>query len=94
MEGRAARVFALETKMAAVHATRVESEDVRAVVSWKRGELAAKAPGIDWTALLGAAGLDGAPVFMIWHPKAVPGLSALAAAEPPRRYRWSAGSSA
>ncbi len=79
---RAARVFALETKMAAVHATRVESEDVRAVVSWKRAELAAKAPGLDWTALLGAAGLDGAPVFMIWHPKAVPGLSALTAAEP------------
>jgi predicted metalloendopeptidase len=79
---RAARVFALETKMAAVHATRVESEDVRAVVSWKSGELAAKAPGLDWPALLGAAGLDGAPVFMVWHPKAVRGLSALAAAEP------------
>ena len=79
---RAARVFALETKMAAVHATRVESEDVRGVVSWKRAELAAKAPGLDWPALLGAAGLDSAPVFMIWHPKAVPGLSALAAAEP------------
>jgi predicted metalloendopeptidase len=79
---RAARVFGLETKMAAVHATRVESEEVKGVVSWKREELAAKAPGLDWPALLDAAGLKDAPVFMIWHPKAVPGLSALAAAEP------------
>ena len=79
---RAARVFALETKMAGVHATRVESEDVRAAVSWKRDELAAKAPGLDWTALLDAAGLKDAPVFIVWHPKAIPGLSALAAREP------------
>ncbi|HVX65325.1 MAG TPA: M13 family metallopeptidase [Bryobacteraceae bacterium] len=79
---RASRVFALETKMAAAHATRVESQDVHGVVSWKREELAAKAPGLDWPALLDAAGLKDAPVFMIWHPKAVPGLSALAAKEP------------
>jgi predicted metalloendopeptidase len=81
-EARAARVFALETKIAAVHATRVESEDVNGVVSWKREELPTKAPGLDWAALLDAAGLKDAPVFMIWHAKAVPGLSALAAAEP------------
>jgi len=79
---RAARVFALETKMAAAHATRVESEDVHGVVSWKREELASKAPGLDWPALLGAAGLQDAPVFMIWHAKAIPGLSALTASEP------------
>jgi predicted metalloendopeptidase len=80
-EARAARVFALETKMAAMHATRVESEDVHGAVAWSRDELAAKAPGLDWAALLDAAGLKDAPVFMIWHPKAVPGLSALAATE-------------
>ena len=78
---RAARVFALETKMAAVHATRVESEDVHGVVSWTREELAAKAPGLDWPALLEAAGLQDVPVFMIWHTKAIPGLSALTAKE-------------
>jgi putative endopeptidase len=81
-EARAARVFALESKIAAVHATRVESEDVHGVVSWKREDLAAKAPGLDWPALLEAAGLNDAPVFMIWHPKAIPGLSKLAASEP------------
>ena len=79
---RAARVFTLETKMARVHATRVESEDVHAAVSWDRNELAAKAPGLDWPALLDAAGLPDAPVFIVWHPKAIPGLAALAAAEP------------
>lgn len=79
---RAARVFALETKMARVHATRVESEDVHAAVSWKRDELAVKAPGLDWPALLDAAGLRDAPVLVIWHPKAIPGLAALAATEP------------
>ncbi len=45
-------------------------------------ELAAKAPGLDWPALLDAAGLKDAPVFIVWHPKAIPGLSALAATEP------------
>ena len=79
---RAERVFALETKMAAAHATRVESEEVHGAVAWTRDELSAKAPGLDWPALLDAAGLKDAPVFMIWHPKAVPGLSALAAKEP------------
>ena len=80
--GRAARIFALETKMANVHATRVESEDVHKAVSWKREELDAKAPGLDWAALLDAAGLKDAPVFIVWHPKAIPGLSSLAAKEP------------
>ena len=80
--GRAARVFALEMKMAQVHATRVESEDVHSAVVWKREELATKAPGLDWTALLQAAGLQDAPLITIWHPKAIPGLSALAAKEP------------
>ncbi len=81
-EARAAHVFALEMKMAQVHATRTESEDVHHVVSWKRAELAAKAPGLDWPVLLDAAGLKDAPVFLVWHPKAVPGLSALTAEEP------------
>ncbi|MBZ5585523.1 MAG: M13 family metallopeptidase [Acidobacteriia bacterium] len=81
-DARAARVFALESKMAAAHATRVESEDVQRAVSWKREELAAKAPGLDWAALLEAAGLSDAPVFIVWHPKAIPGLAALAAKEP------------
>ena len=71
---RAARIFALETKMAGVHATRVESEDVHNAVSWKRDEFGAKAPGLDWATLLTAAGWNDAPVFYVWHAKAVPGV--------------------
>ncbi len=79
---RAARVVALETKIAKAHATRLESEDVKAAVAWKSVDLAAKAPGLDWPALLEAAGLKDAPTIIVWHPKAIPGLSALAAKEP------------
>ncbi|HEV1287481.1 MAG TPA: M13 family metallopeptidase [Bryobacteraceae bacterium] len=80
--GRAARVFALETAMAKVHATRVESEDVHSAVSWTRADLPSKAPGLDWPALLEAAHLSDAPAIVVWHPKAVAGLSALCAKQP------------
>jgi predicted metalloendopeptidase len=81
-DARAGRVFALETAIAKVHATRVESEDVHAAVLWKREELAVKAPGLDWRALLGAAGLSDASSLIVWHPKAISGLSGLVAKEP------------
>ncbi len=79
---RAERVFALETKIAEVHATRVESEDVHSAVTWKQEELSGKAPGLDWPSLLEAAGLKDVPTFIIWQPKAVTGLSRLVATEP------------
>jgi len=79
---RAARIFALEMKIAAVHATRTESEDVHGARSWKKSELASNAPGLDWPALLEGAGLSDANDFIIWHPKATAGLSALVASEP------------
>jgi putative endopeptidase len=81
-EKRADRVFALETKIAGVHATRVESEEVHNAATWKVEELPTKAPGLDWPTLLQAAGLEGPSAFIIWHPKAVTGLSALVATEP------------
>jgi putative endopeptidase len=81
-EERAAGIFSLETKMARVHATRLESEEVKNAVQWKRDELPKKAPGLDWTVLLKAAGLNDAPEFFIWQPKAVPGLAALVSSEP------------
>src|SRR5262245_35180312 len=47
----AGRVFALETKIAGVHATRTQSVDVqRANNPWPRAEFAARAPGLDWSA--------------------------------------------
>ena len=80
--GRAAKVMALETKIAKAHATVVESQDVKNPAAWKRDELSKKAPGIDWPALLTAASLADADTFIAWHPKAVTGLSALVASEP------------
>ena len=79
---RAARIVDLETKIAAVHATRVQSADVGIAQVWKREALAEKAPGVDWSVLLEAAGLNNAPTFIVWHPAAVTGLSALVAKAP------------
>jgi predicted metalloendopeptidase len=80
---RAARVLALETKIAAAHVSREDSLDVRKADNpWKRTELARKAPGLDWAAFLGGAGLAKLPVLVAWHPQATTALSALVASEP------------
>jgi putative endopeptidase len=79
---RAARIVDLETKIAKAHATRVESANVTLAQPWQKDALATKAPGIDWPAVLEAASLNGAQTFIVWHPSAVKGLSALVAKEP------------
>src|SRR5262249_35565517 len=79
---KAARIVALETKIAKVHASREESVDVlKANNPWKRSEFAAKAPGLDWDTYFAAASLDKVPMIVVWHPGATKGLSALVAAE-------------
>ena len=48
-QARAARIFALETKIAQAHATKAETADFTAGGTlWKRADFAAKAPGMDW----------------------------------------------
>jgi len=85
---RAAGLLALETKMAQVHATRLESLEVKnANNPWPRTEWARRAPGLDWARFFAAAGLDGQPVLFAWHPKATVGLSALVAQEPLERWK-------
>jgi putative endopeptidase len=80
---KAARVLALEEKMAKVHASREESNDVlKANNPWKRSDFATHAPGLDWKAFFAAAGLDRQPMVIVWHPRAIAGLSALVASEP------------
>ncbi len=82
-EAKAAQILALETAIAKVHATRVESEDIKnGTVRWKRAELATRAPGLDWSALLDGAGLAGQEVFGVWHPKALTGIARAVGAEP------------
>ena len=80
--GRAERIMALEKKMAAVHADIVTSEDVhKANNPATIADLKSKAPGLDWDAYLSAAGLDKQPIFIIWQPDAIKGLSALVGSE-------------
>jgi putative endopeptidase len=83
VDAKAARIFELELKMAKVHWSRVDSEDVhKANNPWTRGQFATLAPGLDWTACFDAAGLGGQKDFIVWQPSAIAGLSALVASEP------------
>jgi putative endopeptidase len=80
---RAARIYALERKIAETHVSRTDSVDVhKANNPWRMADFAKKAPGLDWTAYFGAAGLADQPMFIVWHPSAAVGISALAASEP------------
>ncbi len=80
---KAAAVYDLERRIAAAHATRTESADVkRADNPWTPADFAQRAPGLDWPALLQAAHLGQAPVIIVWHPGAVRGVAALVRSVP------------
>ncbi|MEO5640235.1 MAG: M13 family metallopeptidase [Sphingomicrobium sp.] len=79
----AGRIIALETKIAQAHASRTDSDDfTKAADVWSRADLEAKAPGLDWDALLGAAQLGSVQKFEAYHATAIPKLAALVASEP------------
>jgi putative endopeptidase len=87
-EGAAGRILDLETKIARAHATREESEDfAKGAQVWSRSDLEARAPGIDWGALLGAAQLGSAQKFQAYHAGAIPKLSALVGSEPLQNWK-------
>ena len=76
-------IVALEKKIAAAHVDRVTSQDVyKANNPATLADLKSNAPGLDWQVYLAAAGLDKQPMFIIWQPSAIKGLSALVASEP------------
>lgn len=80
---KAARIFALERRIAETHATRAASEDVRKGNNhWARADFDRRAPGIDWQSFFSAAGLAQQPRFVVWQPGAVTGTAALVAREP------------
>jgi predicted metalloendopeptidase len=82
-EGKAARILALERRIAEAHASRVDSADVQKGNNhWTRQDFASRAPGLDWPAFFSAAGLEGQNAFVVWQPGAVTGISMLARAEP------------
>jgi putative endopeptidase len=81
--GDAAKVYALELRIAAVHSSRADSEDVlKANNHWSVGEFPKRAPGMDWHAYFAAAGLGARPEFVVWQPGALSGIAALVASEP------------
>ncbi|CAN5531074.1 hypothetical protein BH09PSE4_BH09PSE4_07210 [soil metagenome] len=80
---RAARVMALETKIATAHLDYVTAQDVhKANNVWQQADFMTKAPGLDWNAFFGAAGLSAQSQFIVWMPDATTRLSALVASEP------------
>jgi putative endopeptidase len=82
-EARAARVVALETKIAQAHWPQVETRDItKANNPWPREQFAKKAPGLDWNAYFTAAGLAQQPQLIVWQPSALTGLSKLVGSEP------------
>jgi putative endopeptidase len=82
-DAKAARVFALETKMAKVHVSREDSGQVlKANNPYSRSDFATRAPGLDWASFFRAAGLEREATIVVWQPSAVSGLSALVASEP------------
>jgi putative endopeptidase len=82
-EARAARILALETAIARVHATQEQTNDVRQGDNeWQRADFPRKAPGLDWDAFFEGAQLAAQPNFIVWQPRAIAGISQLAGAQP------------
>ena len=77
---RAARLLALETKIAQSHASREDSENIKKANNrWQRKDFSQKAAGLDWEAFFDSANLSKQQQFMIWHPGALKGEAALVA---------------
>jgi putative endopeptidase len=80
---KAARILALETAIARVHATQLETNDVQKGANyWSRADFAAKAPGCDWSAYFKAALLERQAAFIVWQPAAVTGIAKLIGSQP------------
>ena len=80
---KAARIMALETRIAMAHASAADTADVAKTNNpWTRADFAARAPGMDWKAWFQAAGLDRQAVFIVWQPGAMSGICALVASQP------------
>lgn len=80
---RAARIVALETRIAAVHANAQASADLaQAGTLWRCDDFKSQAPGLDWDVWFGSAGLTPHQHVGAWQPGAIKGISALVAAAP------------
>ncbi|HEY2339312.1 MAG TPA: M13 family metallopeptidase [Steroidobacteraceae bacterium] len=80
---KAEAIFELERRIAEVHVSRAESEEVlKGNNHWSAAEFPQRAPGLDWPAFFAAAGLAQQRELVVWQPGAVTGISALAASVP------------
>jgi putative endopeptidase len=80
---RARAVLALETAIARSHATHAASaNDHNADSVWARADFPRRAPGMDWTTFLDAAGLGSQDSIVAWQPSAITGAAALVASQP------------
>ena len=80
---RASAVLALETSIAEKHISLADSENIeKANNPWKMADFAVKAPGLDWPAYFGAAGLSRQAGFIVWQPSAITAESSLVASIP------------
>jgi len=93
-DAKAARIYDLEHQIAQVHVERADSEDVmKGNNHWSRQDFDGKAPGLDWQSFFAGANLGGQAGFVVWHPSAVTGISALARKVPLERF-WISDASA
>src|SRR6516162_10730961 len=80
---KAKAIFELERRIAEVHVSRAESEEVlKGNNHWSAAEFPQRAPGLDWPAFFDSAGLGKQREFVVWQPGAVSGISALAGSVP------------
>jgi len=83
VETRAAGILDLESRIARVHWSKVENrDDEKTYNALTSGELQARAPGVDWPALLEAAGIDGQERYIVRQPSAFAGMAKLVATVP------------
>ena len=76
-------IYDLEVKIAKAHWTKVEERQVeKSYNPVARTAIEAKYPGVAWTALLTAAGVEGRPEIVVATPSAIVGAAKLIADEP------------
>jgi putative endopeptidase len=81
-ESRAARILALEIRIAQAHAPDADAADVfKQNNPWRRGDFNVKAPGMNWDAYFKSAEIADQPEFIVWQPSALTGTSALVGSE-------------
>src|SRR5262249_43474089 len=81
-DAKAQRIAELQHRIAEGHATREASVEVKNAKRWTRAAFDQNAPGMDWNEFFAGARLPSQPEFVLWHPQAVTGISALVASQP------------